>query len=403
MSGLWLVARREIATRGRTKGYLIGLALSALLVGALAFLPKAFDGPDSYTVGVVGSPALRSALTGGAQDGTPGDAAVTVKPLTEAGQDEAAAITLQPLADEAAARKALLDGEMDAAVVGDRKVLADGEVDRELGVILESAHRTAQTQKQLTAAGLDPAKVAGAMQVDPLEQLSVGADTRYAAVRTGIATAVIIVLFFLLMQAAMFVAMGVVEEKGSRIVEILLTSIRPWQLLAGKVVGLGLLALANLVVIIVVGVGAAAASGFAVDLPPGMTGMMLGIVLWFLLGYAFFSVMAAALSSLVSRQEEVSSVLTPMQVLFMGSYFVAFFATMEPGSAVARVMSFVPPFSSLVMPVRMAGSEVPLWEVGLATALMVAATAGMLAVGARVYERAVIRTGARVKFSEVVR
>ncbi|GGK74082.1 ABC transporter permease [Planomonospora parontospora subsp. parontospora] len=382
MNGLWLVARREIVTRGRTKGFIAGLVVSAVLVGAFAFLPKVFDGPDSYAVGVVGSSALQPALT------------------STAGETE---VTTRPFADEAAARKAVLDGDVDAAVVDDRRVLADGEVDRELGALLESAHRTAQTQKQLADAGLDPAKVGQAMQVAPLEQVSVGADTRYAAARTGIATIVVFVLFFLIFQSAMFVAMGVVEEKGSRIVEILLTSIRPWQLLGGKVLGLGVLALANLVVIMVVGLGAAAATGFAVDLPPGMAGIVLGTLFWFLLGYAFFSVLAAALSSLVSRQEEVSSVLTPLQMLVMVSYFVAFFATMEPGTALARVMSLIPPFSSMVMPVRMAGGEVPLWEIGVAAALMLVATAGMLAVGARIYERAVLRTGARVKLTEVVR
>ncbi|MBG0813008.1 ABC transporter permease [Planomonospora sp. ID82291] len=386
MSGLWLVARREIVTRGRTKGFVIGLVVSALLVGAFAFLPKVFDGPDSYTVGVVGSPAVQRELV-----------------EASAGSSRETKVTTRPFADEAAARKAVLDGDVDAAVVDEHRVLADGEVDRELGALLEGAHQTAQMQKQLTDARLDPATVARAIQVAPLEQVSVGADTRYAAARTGIATIVVIVLFFLIFQSAMFVAMGVVEEKGSRIVEILLTSIRPWQLLGGKVLGLGVLALVNLIVVMAVGLGTAAATGFTVDLPPGMTGIVLGTLFWFLLGYAFFSVLAAALSSLVSRQEEVSSVLTPLQMLIMVSYFAAFFTTMEPGTTLARVMSLIPPFSSMVMPVRTAGGEVPLWEIGLAAALMLAATAGMLAVGARIYERAVLRTGARVKLTEVVR
>ncbi|WP_068921664.1 ABC transporter permease [Planobispora rosea] len=385
MNGLWLVARREIVTRGRTKGFVVGLVLSAVLVGALAVLPRLFSGPDSFTVGVVDSPALQSALAGAA--GNAGDAEVTAKPF----------------ADEAAARKAVLDGDVDAAVVGDRRTLADGEVDGELGALLESAHQTAQTQKQLAEAGLDPAKVSAAMRVTPLEQVSVGTDTRYEGVRTGIAFLLVMVLFFLLLQPSMYVAMGVVEEKGSRIVEILLTSIRPWQLLGGKILGLGVLALANLVVLIVAGLGAAAATGFSADLPPGMTGIVLGTLFWFLLGYAFFATMAAALSSLVSRQEEVSSVISPLTLLIMATYFVSYFAAVEPGSPVARILSIIPPFSTMVMPVRTAGGGVPLWEIGLAAALMAAATAGMLVLGARIYERAVLRTGARIKLSEVVR
>lgn len=336
MNGLWLVARREIVTRGRTKAFVIGLVISAVLVAALAFLPKLFSGPDSYTVGLAGpqSQSLGPALTGAAKD---------VK------------LTIREFPDETAASGAVTAGDVDAAVVDGRRVLADGEVDRELGLLLETANQAAQTQRQLSEAGLDPAKVAAAMRVAPLEQVSVGADARYAGVRIGIASLLVMVLFFLLIYSSMYVAMGVVEEKGSRIVEILLTSVRPWQLLGGKIVGLGALALANMVVIIVAGLGAAAATGLAADLPPGMTGIVVSALFWFVLGYAFFAAMAAALGSLVSRQEDANSVLTPMTMLMMVAYLVAYFAAVQPNSPVSRILSLVPPFSSMVMPVRMAG------------------------------------------------
>ncbi|MEU8201643.1 ABC transporter permease [Streptosporangium sp. NPDC049046] len=384
MNGLWLVARREIVTRGRTKAFVIGLVVSAVLVAALAFLPRLFSGPDSYTVGLAGaqSQALRPALTGAAKD---------------------VELTVREFPDEAAASAAVTAGDVDAAVVDGRKVLADGEVDRDLGLLLESANQAAQTERRLGEAGLDPAKVAEAMRVAPLEQVSIGADTRYAGVRVGIASLLVMVLFFLLIYSSMYVAMGVVEEKGSRIVEILLTSVRPWQLLGGKIVGLGALALANMVVIIVAGLGAAAATGLAADLPPGMTGIVVSALFWFVLGYAFFAAMAAALGSLVSRQEDANSVLTPMTMLMMVTYLVAYFAAVQPSSPVARILSLVPPFSSMVMPVRMAGGEVFAWEIALAAVLMLLATAGTLMLGARIYSRAVLRTGARVKLSEAVR
>lgn len=361
MNGLWLVAQREIQTRIRTKAFLISLAASALLVAAIAFVPKLFAGPDTYPVGVVGA----------------APAAV--------GQ-----IELTRFPDEAAARTALLAGEVDAVIVNGQKVLADGELDQKLGLILQSAHREAQ----IKASGLS---------ITPLREESVGADARYQEVRTGIATLVVMVLFFLLIYSSIYVAMGVVEEKGSRIVELLLTSVRPWQLLGGKIVGLGALSLINLGAVIVTGLGASFAAGVAADLPPGMTGIVISAVVWFILGYAFFSALAAMLGSLVSRQEEVNSVLTPMTMLMMLCYFVAFSAAIEPTGTVARVLSLVPPFSSMVMPVRTAAGDVPLWEIALSGTLMIAAAAGVLALGARVYGRAVLRTGARVKLSEVLR
>ncbi|MFC0861324.1 ABC transporter permease [Sphaerimonospora cavernae] len=361
MNGLWLVAQREIRTRIRTKGFIVSLMITAVLVGAFAFIPKLFGGNDTYDVGVVGTAPA---------------AVEQVKFVT--------------YADEAAARKAVIDGDVDAALIDDQTVLADGEINDRLGLILQSAHRDAQIKQ----AGLT---------ITPLRVVSVGADAAYEGVRAGLAMLLMMMLFFLLIYSAMFVAMGVVEEKGSRIVEILLTSVRPWQLLGGKIVGLGVLGLINLGVVIAVGLGAAVASGLATDLPPGMAGIVISAVVWFILGYAFFSTLAAAFGSLVSRQEELNGVLTPMTMLMTLTYLVSYLAAAEPTGTPARILSLIPPFSSMVMPVRTAAAEVPLGEIVLAAALMIAAVVVVLLAGARVYERAVLRTGARVKLGEVIR
>lgn len=361
MNGLWLIAQREIRTRVRTKSFLISLAISAILVAALASLPKVLGGDHAYDVGVVG-----------------------------AAPAPVAQLAYERYPDEAAARKAVIDGDLDAALINGDRVLANGELDQRLGLILESVHRDAQ----IKAAGVT---------ITPLRVESVGVDARYQGVRTGIATLIVMVLFFLLIYSAMYVAMGVVEEKGSRIVEILLTSVRPWQLLGGKIVGLGALGLINLAVVVVAGLAASSATGFAADLPPGMGGIVVGTVVWFVLGYAFFSALAAAFGSLVSRQEELNSVLTPMTALMMLTYVTAYFATVEPTGTVARVLSLVPPFSSMVMPVRTAAADVPLGEILVAGVLMAAAVVAVLMGAARVYRRAVLRTGARVKLGEVVR
>ncbi|GLW07655.1 ABC transporter permease [Microtetraspora sp. NBRC 13810] len=382
MSNLWLVARREIAIRARTRSFVVGLLVTAVMVAGVSFLPRLFGGPDSFTVGLVGSAALEPAVKTLAQDVT---------------------VTFRRFPDEAAARAAVTEGDVDAAVVDNRSLLADGEVQQSLGALLKSGHQVVQTEERLRAAGLDPAKVAEATRVPPLQEVSVSAASGDAGVRAGVATVVVLALFFLLMSSVMQVAMGVVEEKGSRIVELLLTSIRPWQLLGGKIVGLGVLGLVNLVVVIVAGLGSALAAGLVADLPPGMAGIVAGAVVWFLLGYAFFAAMAGSLGALVSRQEEVSSVLTPMMTLMMAAYFVAFFAVAQPTATLARVLSLIPPFSSMVMPVRMAATEVPLWEVALAAVLMVLAVVGVLLLGARIYRRAVLRTGARVGLGEVLR
>ncbi|MDA0635568.1 ABC transporter permease [Nonomuraea sp. MCN248] len=364
---MMLVARREIVTQIRTRSFIFSLLITVVIVGALAFAPKLFDGPDAYTLGTVNSQQL---------------------PLEAAAPDMEFEWRAYP--DEAAATRAVLDGDVDAALVDGSKVLTDGEIDTELGVLLQSTHREVK---------LGPAGV----NIAPLQVESVGADTRYEAARTGIALVLVLVLFMLIIGQVMTVAMGVVEEKGSRIVEILLSSVRPWQLLGGKIIGLGVLGLINLGSILAVGLVASYVSGFAADFPPGMTGIMAGVILWFVLGYAFFATLGAALSALVSRQEEVGNVMSPISMVIMAAYFVAFYAVNDPTGPVATIVSFVPPFSSMVMPVRMAATEVPLWEVAASVGLMVLAVLATLSFGAKVYERAVLRTGARVKLGEVLR
>ncbi|MFG1702900.1 ABC transporter permease [Nonomuraea sp. M3C6] len=367
MNGLMLVARREITTQIRTKAFVIGLLITAVLVAALSFAPKIMGGPDSYTLGTVNSQQL---------------------PLRAAAPD--AEFEWRAFPDENAAKQAVLAGDVDAVLVNGAKVLTDGEIDSQLGVLMQSVNR----EVRLGAAGVS---------IPPLVMESVGADTRYESARTGIAVVLVLVLFMLLMGQVMMVAMGVVEEKGSRIVEILLSTVRPWQLLGGKILGLGALGLINLVTILVVGLGAATVSGVASDFPPGIPGLVAAVLVWFVLGYAFFATLSAALASLVSRQEEVSTVMTPLTMLIMITYFVAFYATNDATGTLATVVSYVPPFSSMVMPVRMAATEVPLWQVGASMAAMVVAVLAVLGFGAKVYERAVLRTGARLKLGDVLR
>jgi ABC-2 type transport system permease protein len=386
VTGVRLVAGRELRVQATSKGFLIGLVVTALVVmGAIAG-PRLLGSPDTYKVGVTGQAgqALKPALAPQASA-----TGVTVKTV--------------PYADEAAARTAVAGGDADAAIVDGPRVLTDGDLDPRLAAVVQGANRTVQSRARLAAAGIDATKVDRALRVAPLATVSVTGDTRYDGARKGIAVIVVIALFMLLMSSAMGVAMGVVEEKSSRIVEILLIAVRPWQLLAGKIAAFGVLGLAQLAVIAAAGLGAAAATGATPDLPPGTAGIILGAAVGYLLGYLFFAAASAALGALVSRQEELSSALSPMTLLMMAVYGVGFWALADPHSTANQVLSMVPPFSSMVMPVRAAATDVPMWQFGVAVAGMLAAAGAVLFLGARVYERAILRTGARVRLLDALR
>jgi ABC-2 type transport system permease protein len=384
VSTVWSVAGREIVVRGRSRSYLLGLVASVLLVAVVALLPGLFDN-RSYQVGVVGG------------------ADSQVELLAEQAAAADLPVTVTSLPDISAAQEAVADRRVAVALLPDGVVLTQGSVDPRLAQLLESTHQLASTEQRLRQAGLSSAEIEQALSVPPLEYRSVRTDAADSDVTFWLALVVVLAMMMLIYLPAVYVATGVVEEKSSRIVELLLSAIRPWQLLTGKIIGIGLLGLLQLATIAVAGLLFAYLSGVSEQLPPGLGGLVAGVFGWFLLGYAFFSALAAASGSLVSRQEDVNGILTPMTVLMMAAYGVGFLAAFNPGATLARVLSVVPPFSVVVMPTRIVGEEVPAWQVAAAVVLMLAAVVGMLALAAHIYHRAVLRTGSRIRLGDVLR
>jgi len=381
MRGLMLVAGREIRVRGLSKANLISLVVTVLIVGVLAALPSLIGGDEGdEKIGLAGT-----------------DAAAMQTQLDAMGGFD---ITLYDSADQA--EKAVADGDVDSAVA-DGKLYSESSVDATLQAQLDSAWQAASVQTNLSDAGLTDAQIAQALTVQSLEAVTLeegGADSV-----TGYFTGLLIsiIMYMMLMTPVQYIAMGVVEEKSSRIVEILLTSLKPWQLLGGKVIGLGVISLVNLVAMVGVGLGVSAATGMLGDLPPGTTSAALSTIGWWLIAFALFGTLAGGVGSLVSRQEEAGSVLTPLIMSLTLSYLGAVFMLNAPSSTFAQVLSIVPPFSAIAMPTRMAIADVPAWQVGLAVLLLAGAAAGALALGSQLYKRSVLYTGTRLKLKDALR
>jgi ABC-2 type transport system permease protein len=212
----------------------------------------------------------------------------------------------------------------------------------------------------------------------------------------------VVVLYSLLILFGQFVAQGVVEEKSSRVVELLLATMRPWQLLAGKIVGLGLLGLAQMLVIAVIGI-AGALTFDVVSLPGRLVGTVITVIAWFVLGYAFYASVFAAAASLVSRQEDLGSVITPASLLLVVGFVISIQAAQDPTGSLSTVTSFIPGLSPLVMPVRQAAGGAAWWEVVVSVVLMLISIAVIVRVGGRIYSGALLRTGGKVKLREALR
>jgi ABC-2 type transport system permease protein len=374
-----LVAGREISTRLRDKNFIISsIVIIVVLIGVMAFQVVVGSGADEGRIGIVG------------------DASALGPAIQAQGEAVGVDVTVVALDDEVAARRAVDDGDVDGALLGgtgDDPQLVVAERDATLEAVVSGAVAGVAIARELADAG-----------VSAVPQVAVSAldDGDDDGQRVVVAIIGVGVLYGLLILFGQFVAQGVVEEKSSRVVELLLATMRPWQLLAGKILGLGVLGLAQIVAIGVIGVTGALAFD-VVDVPGELIGTVVSVVLWFVLGYAFYASVFAVAASLVSRQEDLGSVLTPTTLVLVAGFFVGLQAAGDPDSTLATVTSYVPGLSPLVMPVRQAAGEAAAWEVGLAVLLMLVAIGLVVRLGGRVYAGALLRTSGKTKLREALR
>ena len=378
-----LVAAREITARVRDKNFIVSsVVIIVLLVGMLGLQVGLGSGGEATRVGLVGdSDRLQPALE--AQAGALG-----------------ADVEIVELDSETAARAAIEDGDVDGVLVAeanrDPELLVEQTAGGELQALVQGAVAQLAVADQLAEAGISRPDVpeVAVRALDP------GADEDGQRVLTAMIG--VGVLYGLLILFGQFVAQGVVEEKASRVVELLLATMRPWQLLAGKIVGLGLLGLAQIVLIAAVGVGGALAFDL-VDIPDELVGTAVSVVLWFVLAYAFYAAIFAVAASLVSRQEDLNTVVMPTVLLLVAAFAVGIRAAAAPDGTLAKVTSFVPGLSPMVMPVRQAAGDVAAWEIAVAVVLMLVALALVVRLGGRIYAGALLRTGGRTTMREALK
>ena len=377
-----LVAAREISSRLRDKNFIISsVVIVVVLVGMLGFQVAINSGGESTRIGLVGDPAIEAALVA---QGEALDVGVDVTVLD----------------DRAAAESAIADDDVDGVLVSERnadpELLVEQSAAGALQAVVQGAVSQLAVAAQLREAGIDR------IDVPQVAVTALDPGAQQDGQRVVVAIVGVAVLYSLLILFGQFVAQGVVEEKASRVVELLLATMRPWQLLSGKIIGLGVLGLAQIVIIAVVGVGGALAFDL-VDIPGDLIGTAVAVVAWFVLGYAFYAAIFATAASLVTRQEDLATVILPTSLVLIAAFIVGIQASADPGGVLASVTSYIPGLSPLVMPVRQAAGEVAAWEIGLAVGLQLLAIALIVRLGGRIYAGALLRTGGRTKVREALR
>jgi len=385
-----LVAQREVRERIRGRVFQVGTGIILLVVIAAIVIPvltRSKSEPER--VGVVGtlSAPLRTAVMATA------DAIGT-------------SMTFVSEPDSSAADADLRSGHVDVVIVDAKQVVVATAISAgdtsATAQLAGSAAQTLGTAAAFQAAGLNSAQAdaIGHAKPVPLVGLRPAPISHHKHSPASVVTLVLV--FVMLGQYSTWILTGVVEEKTSRVVEVLLAAVRPAQLLGGKVLGIGLVAAAQASILVAVALGLSEAVGS--DLLHG-TGpvTVLAALLWLVLGYAFYCWVYAAAGSTVERQEQVQSLAFPLTIPVLVGYISSLtVATTGTPNTFVDVLAYLPPTAPFAMPTLVGIGTATWWEFAISVVLSIASTVAVARLATSIYRRAILRTGRRVHIRELL-
>jgi ABC-2 type transport system permease protein len=422
-SNIGNIARREYLVRVRTRSFVLGTLVLIAGVALIAMLPviiRGIDRVDATKLVVVAedqalatSSAATISVLLNASTGVPDPSGTTTADFV---------ITTGADLDEA--RAAVTAGTYEAALAIERG--PSGEPDYTLYTDENAVGRSAQLVRQAVNAlavadrlerlGIEPPDQAGLFapaqftveSPDP-NRAEGPRDTAAAIGQDMLAFGMTILIFMIIIMYGNWVSMSVVEEKSSRVMEVILNAATPFQLLAGKVFGVGALAftqyaaivLAGVVAIVVQGPVATAVLGgsASMDLPQGLSpALLLAFGAYGVLGFLLYAALFAAAGSLVSRQEDVNAAVMPLTLLSVAGYMIGVYASMgliDVRAGWIMILTLIPLFSPFMMLGRMAVGAAAPWEVVLSLVLLVAAVGVAIWVASRIYSVGVLLYGTR--------
>lgn len=355
LGGVWLVCEREIGARLRSRVFVV----ATLTLFGLAVAGVVWAGAASAAVGpvrVAVTEQTRHAVTG-----SPG-----VAPLEAVSADAAVAL--------------VESGRADAALV---PASADGDGAFDYAVIADHAAPTRL--------------IAALSRTPPVVLLNPPADDPTGRYVVALAFGLVF-----LVSAATFggtIAQSIVEEKQTRVVELLISATPVPSLLAGKVLGNTILAIAQVVVLAAIGM-----SGLIVTGNAGALTALVPAIAWFgvffLVGFVLLASLFAGAGAMVSRQEDVGATTTPLTLLVMIPYVLVLLFSGD--TTVLTVLSYVPFSAPVAMPVRIALAEFAWWEPPLSLAVLLVTCAAAVVLGGRVYRASILRMGGRVRVRDAL-
>ena len=384
-----LVAGREIRQRLRGRTFRVATVLFLLGVAAAIVIPVATGGkPHTEQVGVVGtpSPTLSTAITA---------AATSVHTSSH----------LVIEADPASAEQALRSRKIDVAVISANRLVVNKPVAAgNTGTNAQFVYALAQILGAVNAerdAGLTAEQATRLAQGKPLSILALQPNHVSSSARNT-ATIGVIVLFLMLSQYLSWTLIGVMEEKSSRVVEVLLSTVRPLQLLTGKVLGIAAVVFAQAAVVTAFAFALAEAVG--PNLLHGTAPLvLLSALLWLLLGYGFYCWLYAAAGATVERLDQVQALAIPLALPMITGYILSI-TVVSSGTAPTyfQVLAYLPRTAPFAMTTLVGLGAVTWWQFLISAALTVASAIVLARLAATIYRRAILRTGRRISLRELI-
>jgi ABC-2 type transport system permease protein len=302
----------------------------------------------------------------------------------------------------------LNSGRLDVAMgfhLASLEAVVKTSLDPTVRAVIQAAIDDAHIRSSLKQAGIAVDKVLPALEPVAITVAMTQPPTPTSPDHTARVVAAIVAALLMYVSLGLYgqaVAAGVAQEKTSRTAEVLLAAVRPRELLAGKVLGIGLTGLGQLAIAATAGLIANAGIHSA-KIPASIWGLLPGFLVCFFAGFMLYALAYAAAGALVARQEEVQSAIVPIAMPLLIGYLLVYAAVAHPDAGWVKVASFLPPLTATLMPARIALGHVPWWQLVLAAVIMAASIYAMVRVAARVYERSLLRGGGRVSWRAALR
>ncbi len=433
MSALGIIIEREFSSRVKTKAFILTTLLTPLLFGAMMFLPALivqFSGNDDINkVYVIDDTGMYAQLFKDSKN-------YEFIPLTvnDSTTKEKSTALLQISGD--------LNQNPNAATFFSEKQQPPRELTAYINNTLSEAVKNRKIDEFTTSSEIDPLIVANLQQLlksnDKISVSTIRWDETGKETETmGEAASMIgmgltLCMFFFIMMYGQSVVQSVVEEKTNRIIEVIISSVKPFDLMMGKIIGVGLVGLLQLLIWVLIGgaliFGVQMYFGVSTEMVSSMdtqqlAAMMNGydsaemlkevfainwiqvaicLIVYFIGGYLLFSSLYAMFGSAANDSQEAQQLMMPLSIILFVAFYTGFAAARNPEGAMAFWCSLIPFTSPVVMMVR-APYEIPLWEIGVSIVLLFVTAILMVKLAAKIYRVGILMYGKKVSFAEMVK